>query len=471
MAVAATSASILSVAVVSAVFRPRRRIARQTGPDPDLEIITQQTARNRRILSQAVDLLSEPWGFGNKHFASILAQLRPSPFRGSWGKKARRRVEAIPTRAGCVIEIEFVEPFNLDLDTVYSSNIPTVIILHGINGHSTEAYCEQAALHIAVEKKWRACVLNYAKVKQTKEQALVGGQSLIDAGDISTVVSYIRKHHDGFLGALGFSMGGAKLVQYLCRTKEHSQLDAACCISSPLDFTERNCTVHRPVELVHRLYHFVVAASVKLSLAKNYFELRKHPRLANTTPFRRSRSALWWWLQTNTVTEIDRSITLPSKGYSDIHHYYNDATYIHQLRDSITMPFLCLTAKNDPFVPVDIIPTDDVAADNENIFIVNTPKVGGHIGFWLPGRGCWATRACLSFFDSVVSGTYTRISYFALHGNLAFTSCLSSLCSLDSRLRFLSRNTMSQRRRDPECIEEHQASRLLITWNDPVLWA
>jgi predicted alpha/beta-fold hydrolase len=118
-------------------------------------------------------------------------------------------------------------------------------------------------------------------------------------------------------------------------------------------------------------------------------------------------SSIWWWLQTNTVTEIDRSITLPSKGYSDIHHYYNDATYIHQLRDSITMPFLCLTAKNDPFVPVDIIPTDDVAADNENIFIVNTPKVGGHIGFWLPGRGCWATRACLSFFDSVVSRTYT----------------------------------------------------------------
>jgi len=346
--------------------------------------------------------LSEPWGFGNIHFASILAQLRPSPFRGSWGKKARRRVESIPTRAGCAIEIEFVEPFNLDLlDTAHNRNVPTVIILHGINGHSTEPYVEQAALHIAVEKKWRAVVLNYAKVKQTKGEALVGGQSLIDAGDISTVVSHIRKHHDGFLGALGFSMGGAKLVQYLCRTKEHSQLDAAGTISSPLDFTERNHTVHRPVEFVHRLYHFVITASVKLSLARNYFELRKHPRLANTTPFRRSISSLWWWLQTNTVTEIDRSITLPSKGYSDIHHYYNDATFIHQLRDSITMPFLCLTAKNDPFVPVDIIPDHVIADDNENVFIVNTPKVGGHIGFWLPGRGCWATRACLSFFDSV----------------------------------------------------------------------
>ena len=406
VALAATSASLLSVAVVSAVFRPRRRFARQTGSDPDIEIITQKTARNRQILSEAIDLLSEPWGFGNNHFASMLAQLRPSPFRGSWGKKARRRVETIPTRAGCSIEIEIVEPYNMDLDAAYSSNVPTVIVLHGINGHSTEPYVEQAALHIAVEKKWRAIVLNYATVQQCKGEqgeALVGGQSLVDAGDLSFLVSYIRKYHDGFLGALGFSMGGAKLVQYLCRTREHSQLDAAATISSPLDFTERNYTVHRPVELVHRIYHFVIAASVKFSLAKNYFQLRNHPRLSNTTPFRRSLSSLLWWLQTNTVTDIDKSITIPSKGYNDILHYYNDATYIHQLRDNITMPFLCLTAKNDPFVPVECIPTHEVAADNENVFIVNTPKIGGHIGFWLPGRGCWATRACLSFFDSVVS--------------------------------------------------------------------
>ena len=233
VALAATSASLLSFAVVSAVFRPRRRIAKQTGSDPDIEILTQRTARNRRILSQAVDLLSEPWGFGNNHFASLLAQIRPSPFRGSWGKKARRRVETIPTRAGCSIEVEFVEPYNIDLDAAYSSNIQTVIVLHGINGHSTEPYVEQATLHIAVERKWRAVVLNYANAKATKGEALVGGQSLIDAGDLSFLISYIRKHHDGFLGALGFSMGGAKLVQYLCRTKEHSQLDAAATIFPP----------------------------------------------------------------------------------------------------------------------------------------------------------------------------------------------------------------------------------------------
>jgi len=276
LALAATSASLLSIAFVSAVFRPRRKVAIE---GEDIEIIVQQTFRNRRILESADDLLSEPHGFGNNHIASMLAQLRPSPFRGTWGQKARRRTESIRTPADCDIEVEYVEPYNLDLDASYSRNIPTVIVLHGINGNSTEPYVEQAALHIAVEKKWRAIVLNYATVKAagTKGAAL-GGQSLVDAADLSFLISYIRKHHDGFLAAMGFSMGGSKLVQYLCRTKEHCQLDAACTISSPLDFTHRNFTVHKPVELAHRLYHFVIASSVKLSLARNYFELRNHPR-------------------------------------------------------------------------------------------------------------------------------------------------------------------------------------------------
>lgn len=275
LAIAATSASLLSLAFVSAVLRPRRRIAVQ---GEDIEIITQQTERNRRILASANDLLSEPHGFGNNHFASMLAQLRPSPFRGTWGKKARRRMESIRTPAGCEIEVEYVEPYNLEtLAAAYSGHVPIVIVLHGINGHSTEPYVEQAALHVAVEKKWRCIILNYAKVRKAAGSAL-GGQSLLDAADINFLVSYIRKQHDGFLAAVGFSMGGSKLVQYLCRTKEHCQVDAACTISSPLDFTERNYTVHRPVEMAHRLYHFVIASSVKLSLARNYFELRKHPR-------------------------------------------------------------------------------------------------------------------------------------------------------------------------------------------------
>jgi len=392
-------ASMVSfVAVATTLLRPMRCVGCK---EEDVEVHSQKTERNLKILSAATDLLSGPWGFQNRHVASALAQIRPSPFWGTWGKLVNRRVEILITPAGFDIEVEFIEP--IDLPSPPPSSIPIIIILHGINGNSTEPYVEQAALHIAVQRRWRAVVLNYGKLSLTKNKSSsLGGTSLIDGGDLNFLVSHIRKEHNGFLAAIGYSMGGAKLVQYLVRTCEHCNLDAACTISSPLDFTTRNDTVHKPkTQLMYRYYHFMVTSGLKFWMLRNYKELKKHPRISKSRPFRRTASGLLWWLHANTVPDVDSAITIYAKGYSDLNQYYKDATRIDRLQDSIKIPFLCITAKNDPFVPVKIIPTPDIAMANENIFIVNTPRLGGHIGYWLPGLGCWATKGCLSFFGSV----------------------------------------------------------------------
>ena len=47
----------------------------------DVEYIFKNTERNKRLLYGANGLLENPWGFENCHFASILAAMRPSPFR------------------------------------------------------------------------------------------------------------------------------------------------------------------------------------------------------------------------------------------------------------------------------------------------------------------------------------------------------------------------------------------------------
>uniref|UniRef100_A0A7S4T5N9 AB hydrolase-1 domain-containing protein n=1 Tax=Ditylum brightwellii TaxID=49249 RepID=A0A7S4T5N9_9STRA len=372
--------------------------------EKNIELFHQETERNLKILSdpEFQILLHRPWGFPNCHFASLLAQIRPSPFWGNWGKLAKRRTEHIATPGGGAIEVEYVEPINLPYPP--PSNIPIIIILHGITGNSREPYTEQAALHIAVEKRWRAVILNYGKVRVSNDEnrpCIHGGHNLMDGGDLNFLISHIRKYHNGFLAAIGYSMGGAKLVQYLSRTREHSNLDAACIVSSPLDFTEKNVTVHRPHGLIHRFYHFLLAQALKVWIIQNYDELKKHPKVSSTKPFRKTTSGLLWWIQASRVTDVDEALTIHAKGYKDLNHYYNDATSADRLKEHITIPFLCITAKNDPFVPAEIIPSKEVAMANDNVFIVNTKLLGGHIGFWLPGRGCWATKGCLSFFDSV----------------------------------------------------------------------
>jgi len=115
-----------------------------------------------------------------------------------------------------------------------------VILLHGIGGHSREPYIEQAAMQI-IDKGWKVAILNYSQVC-VFDDCSVGGNCLTENHDISLLVSHLRKNHSGFLAAIGFSMGGTKLVQYLLRTKEHCNLDAACTVSSPLDFTTNNDT-------------------------------------------------------------------------------------------------------------------------------------------------------------------------------------------------------------------------------------
>ena len=83
--------------------------------------------------------------------------------------------------------------------------------------------------------------MNYSKIS-ISEEGSVGGNFLTESHDISFLVSHLRTFHSGFLGAIGFSMGGTKLAHYILRTKEHCNLDAVCTISSPLDFTIDNDT-------------------------------------------------------------------------------------------------------------------------------------------------------------------------------------------------------------------------------------
>ena len=68
-----------------------RDLGKETQGADGVDIYCSATPRNKKILSDAVDLSSvEPWGYSNCHFASILAQLRPSPFIMQWGNATRK---------------------------------------------------------------------------------------------------------------------------------------------------------------------------------------------------------------------------------------------------------------------------------------------------------------------------------------------------------------------------------------------
>ena len=110
-------------------------------------------------------------------------------------------------------------------------------------GSSKEVYIEQTTIQI-IKRGWKVVVLNYSTVSIGNEGSVAGGNCLTDSHDINLLVSHLRNKYPQrkFLFCIGFSMGGAKLAQYLIRTGEACDLDGACTVSSPLDFTRDNDT-------------------------------------------------------------------------------------------------------------------------------------------------------------------------------------------------------------------------------------
>jgi len=157
-------------------------------------------------------------------------------------------------------------------------------------------------------------------------------------------------------------------------------------------------TVHEPhANFVTSIYHFIISSHLKLWILKNYNVLRKHHSFKSSSPLDFS-----FWFTHLSVPEIDRAITMPLKGRrdSDLMNYYNEASSLRTLGVGLKIPFMCITAMNDPIIPPPVMPGREMAYSNHNIFVVNT-KCGGHIGYWMPEVGCWATNAAISFFDSV----------------------------------------------------------------------
>lgn len=180
--------------------------------------------------------------------------------------------------------------------------------------------------------------------------------------------------------------------------------------------------------MITTFYHLLVSSHLKLWVLKNYNTLRKHELVRSTGPFKNPISAFSFLFTHLSVPEIDRAITMPLKGRSEheLNSYYHEASLLRKLGDpnGVKVPLLTITSKNDPFIPLRILPSKKLCETNQNLFIVNT-LYGGHIGYYRPevgkfcnfnvprnvvlvrhtfstlSLGCWATNAAASFFDSV----------------------------------------------------------------------
>ena len=117
-----------------------------------------------------------------------------------------------------------------------------------------------------------------------------------------------------------------------------------------------------------------------------------------------------------TVREFDDAITAPSFGYKDAQEYY-EAAGAKRVVGNIRVPYLLITAQDDPFVPYDSIRASGVQENPHAAFVA--PRHGGHCGFISSHSGVerfWAEMRIVDFCDSlaakpVSSRTYMRDAF------------------------------------------------------------
>lgn len=79
-----------------------------------------------------------------------------------------------------------------------------------------------------------------------------------------------------------------------------------------------------------------------------------------------------------TVREFDDAITAPNFGYRTAQEYY-EAAGAKRVVDNIRVPYLLVTAQDDPFVPYEAILAS--GAEKNSHVILNAPRYGGHCAF------------------------------------------------------------------------------------------
>ena len=182
--------------------------------------------------------------------------------------------------------------------------------------------------------------------------------------------------------AVGVSLGGSALINWLGRNSESDFLEAAAAISTPLDLL--SCG-----EALDSIHGYIYT--------KNFLSTLK-PRAIHIAQNHPEKKIDIIKLSTvRTLSEFDDYFTAPMHGFADHDDYWRRASPRPWL-SKIDIPTLLLNARNDPMVPEATLPGIDEVSST--VFI-ERPAQGGHAGFPTSAGAekAWMPRRVLAFFE------------------------------------------------------------------------
>lgn len=293
-----------------------------------------------------------------------------------WGKFVRRaprvetRSESWTTPDGDEVEIRRLDP-----PAGSPAHTPRLLLLHGLEGTIASVYL-LGTLWQARRRGWAADVLIFRTCNGRMNRA----RRMYHSGETTDLDFVVRRlvseHPKQLLVLAGFSLGGNVLLKWLGEqgTSVPSQVRGAAAVSVPYDLERGSRHIEHGFARVYGR-HFL-----RTLRAKARTKLRSHPGLFDGGALERA----------NSLFAFDDVVTAPVHGFRNASDYYTRSSSIRFL-GAIRRPTLLLSARNDPFLPREVL--DDVAssARSNSCLQVEIHESGGHVGF-VSGRNPFRPR-------------------------------------------------------------------------------
>ncbi|EQC32277.1 hypothetical protein SDRG_10025 [Saprolegnia diclina VS20] len=301
------------------------------------------------------------WFLLNGHLQTFLVALGCDTPRVHYTREIR------PLSDGGIVSLDWATH---PAGTPYAKDHPTVLLLHGLTGGSSEVYIRATAVKL-LAAGWRVVVMNARGCAQTpvRTPKLFCGAY---TQDVRETVQYLRQVHvpTAPLLAGGFSLGANILLKFVGEEGDKCQLSGAISVGNPYDMLASNRNLE--YSWLHNVIYSTALTNNLLNLFFKKSNAHEHYVNDPTIDLAALRAS-------KTAAEFDEQLTRRVFGYATASDYYRDASSSQYIK-GVRIPTLCLTAKDDPISIYTAIPYDDVLA-NPHV-ILSVTKYGGHLGFF-----------------------------------------------------------------------------------------
>jgi predicted alpha/beta-fold hydrolase len=264
----------------------------------------------------------------------------------------------------------------------------TLLALHGLEGSSTAHYMLGLA-HKGLAAGLNVVLLNQRNCGGTEHL----GPGLYHSGlteDAAHVIRTIAREGLDRVVVAGYSLGGNLALKL---AGEHTpamlpSLKGVCAVSPVLELDACVRALERRSNVVYQ-WNFVRNLKARMRRKDKCFprgfDLSRLPAI-------------------HSVRAFDAAYTAPHFGFESAEDYYHRASAL-RVASRIQVPALIITAKDDPFVPIEPF-ADPALTSNPHVKVVITEH-GGHCGFLSAPNGAddgyWAERAIVSSAVSMLN--------------------------------------------------------------------